>query len=285
MGRYRKILVAVDGSDSSKNAFRQACRIAREDKSWLTVITAIPLYQDQFEVLSTKEKVSKRLREEGEKILSEIKKSADEEDVHIKQMLAEGSPFETIIDAADAENCDLIVIGRRGLRRIERALIGSVTARVIGYSHRDILVVPRNTTIGWKTIILPTDGSKYSDIATQKAIDFTKSYGGEIKAISAVDVTEEFMAQAPAIVESLVKKAKEIIEDVKKKANSEGIKAEGIVREGEAFKIIADFARDERADVIVMGSYGRTGIKRLLMGSVTEGVIGHSPCPVLVVKK
>jgi len=131
---------------------------------------------------------------------------------------------------------------------------------------------------------LPTDGSKYSEAATEKAIDFAKSYGGEIKAVSAVDVTEEFMTQAPAAVESLIKKAKETVEDVKKKANSEGVKAEGIVQEGEAYIVITDLAKKENADIIIMGSHGRTGLKRLLMGSVTEGVIGHSPCPVLVVK-
>lgn len=284
MGRYRKILVAVDSSDSSKNAFRQACRIICEDKICITVITAIPLYEDQFEVLSTKEKVSKRLRKEGEKILSEIKKIADEEDVHIKQTIGEGSPCETIVDAAQEGEYDLIVMGRRGLRRMERALIGSVTARVIGYSPRDILVMPRDATIGWKNIILPTDGSKYSNAASEKAIDFAKSYGGELLIVSVVDVPPEFYAEAPQVVDDKTKKAKEFVADIKKKAEASGIKASTYVGEGKAHKVIIDFARDEKADIIVMGSHGKTGIKRLLMGSVTEGVIGHSSCPVLVVK-
>lgn len=284
MGRYRKILVAVDGSESSKNAFRQACKLAPEDKSWLTVITVIPLYQDQFDVLSTKEKVSKRLRDEGEKILSDIKNIADEEDIFIKTLLEEGTPFQRIIDIADEGGYDLIVMGRRGLHRLERAFIGSVTARVIGYSHTDVLVIPKDTTVDWQRILIAVDGSKYSKAAAERAIDFIESYGGEIKVLSVVDVPAELYAESPKAVEDLINKAKGYVEDVKKQSDAKGIKTETFVREGDAYQVIVDIAREQNVNTIIMGSHGRTGIKRLLMGSVTEGVIGYAPCPVLVVK-
>jgi nucleotide-binding universal stress UspA family protein len=54
------------------------------------------------------------------------------------------------------------------------------------------------------------------------------------------------------------------------------------VREGEAYRVITELAGKEKFGVIVMGSHGRTGLKRLLMGSVTEKVIGYAPCPVLI---
>jgi nucleotide-binding universal stress UspA family protein len=284
MGRYRRILVAVDGSESSKNAFRQACRIALTDKSWLTVITTIPHYEDLFQMPSIQEKVSHALREEGEKIVSEIKKIAAEEDAFIKTVIEEGTPFDTIVDTAEEGNYDLIIMGRRGRRRIEKALVGSVTARVIGNSQRDILVFPQGGKIGWNKIILGTDGSKYSRIATDKAIDIAQSYGGEIKAVSVVDVTEEFQTQAPEAVDKLIAEAKGFVEEVRKKAEAQGVKIEPLVREGETYQVITDLAKKFVSDVIVMGSHGRTGIKRLLMGSVTEKVIGYAPCPVLVVR-
>ena len=126
MERYRKILVAVDGSESSKNAFRQTCRVSRQDKSWITVITTIPLYQDQFQTLSIREKASKALKVEGEKILADIKKIGDEEDVFIRLLLKEGNPVDTILDIEEENNFDLIVMGRHGKSRLERALVGSV---------------------------------------------------------------------------------------------------------------------------------------------------------------
>jgi len=284
MGRYKRILVAVDGSESSKNAFRQACRIALADKSWLTVITTIPSYEDLFQMPSIQEKVSIALRAEGEKIVTEIKEIAAEEDAFIKTLLEEGTPFDTIIDTAEEGNYDLIVMGRLGRKRIEKALVGSVTARVIGNSQRDVLVFPLNSKIGWNRIMLATDGSKYSISATDKAIDIAQSYGGEIKAVSVVDVTEEFQTEAPEAVDRLVAGAKGFVEEVKKKAETQGVRLEPLVREGETYKVITDLAKKFASDVIVMGSHGRTGIKRLLMGSVTEKVLGYAPCPVLVIR-
>jgi nucleotide-binding universal stress UspA family protein len=284
MGRYRKILVAVDGSDSSRNAFRQACKIALDDKSWITVITAIPFYQDQFDILSTKEKVRRALKEEGEKILADIKKVADEEDAFIKLRLEEGSAFDSIIDISEEGNFDLIVMGRRGKSRLEKALVGSVAARVIGHSLTDVLVVPMNASIGWRGILIPTDGSIYSKAAAEKAIGLAKSYEGQLKIVSVVDVTDEFQSEAPAAVERLVKNAKEFAENVKKNAEAQGVSAEAYVKEGETFKMIIDIAGETGANLIVMGSHGSTGLKRLLMGSVTEKVIGYAPCPVLVVR-
>ena len=287
MSRYGKILVAVDGSDSSKNAFRQACRITREDKSWLTVITVITpisLYHEELETLSAKEIISKKLKEEGERILAEIKKIADEEGVSIKTILEEGSPSDTIIDVAEKGNYDLIVIGRRGMTRLERALIGSVTARVIGSSPIDVLVVPRDTSVDFKKILVATDGSKYSETAEKKAIDLARSYGGDILAVSVVDVPPEIYTESPETIEELINLARVYVERVKKEAETSGIKAEAIVSEGEAYRVIIDVARESSAGIIVMGSHGRTGLKKVLMGSVTEKVIGLAPCPVLVVK-
>ena len=72
--------------------------------------------------------------------------------------------------------------------------------------------------------------------------------------------------------------------DVKKQAEAEGVQAETFVGEAEAFEAITNLAKEQNADMIVIGSHGRTGLRRLLMGSVAEKVIGYAPCPVLVVK-
>jgi nucleotide-binding universal stress UspA family protein len=281
MGTYRKILVAIDGSESSMHALRESFKLANNEKSWITVLSVIPTYEGDLGatwITNVKEAMEKPCRI----ALSEAEKLAKEERVLIKTVCEEGEIYERIVDIADAENSDVIVMGRKGMSKLSKALVGSVTARVIGHSHRDVLVVPEGTSIGWKSILVSTDGSKYSDAAIDRAIVFAKSYGSEVKVISVVDVTEEFIARAPGALEGLVKKAKDIVEDVKKKVSSEGIKAEGIVREGEAYRAITELAGKENAGVIVMGSHGRTGLKRLLMGSVTEKVIGYAPCPVLI---
>jgi nucleotide-binding universal stress UspA family protein len=225
------------------------------------------------------------MRRPCEKALKDAERLAKEEGVLIRTICEEGEIFERISDLAAAENCDLIVMGRRGLHRLERSLVGSVTARVIGYSQRDVLVVPDDTQVGFQRVLVATDGSKQCRPAVEKAIDFSQSYGGEISVVSIVDVPAEFYAEAPQVVEDMIHKAKIYVEEVKKKAEASGVKAEAFVKEGEAYQAIVDLAKERDVNIIVMGSHGRTGLKRLLMGSVAEKVIGYAPCPVLVTKQ
>jgi nucleotide-binding universal stress UspA family protein len=283
VGRYRKILVAVDGSDSGMHALRESFKLATNEKSWITVTSVVPQYTGDLAMVGVGN-IMDSMRKPCEDALHEAEKAAKAEGALIKTTCEEGDTYERIVDLAEAENCDLIVMGRRGLHRFEKALMGSVTARVIGYSHRDVLVVPRDTTIGWQRILVATDGSRYSMTAVERAIDFAKSYGGELRVISVVDVPSEFYAEAPNAFDDLVSKAKGYVKDIRTQADSAGIKAEGFVGEGEAYQIITDVAKKEDVNIIVIGSHGRTGMKRLLMGSVTEKVIGHAPCPVLVVR-
>ncbi len=283
MGKYKKILVAIDGSESSRNALLQAFRLAVDEKCWITVTSVVPPYEGEIEILGVKD-IRAALRKPCDDALGEAQKLAEQERALIKTVCEEGEIHERIVDLADAENCDLIVMGRRGLRHVERMLVGRVTARVIGHTQRDVLVVPNGAAVGWKTIVLATDGSKYSKAATERAITFARSYGGEMKVLSVVDVPAEFYAEAPQAVEDLVLKAKGFVEEVRKLAESGGVKATTFVGEAEAYQAINNLAREQKADIIIMGSHGRTGLRRLLMGSVTEKVIGYAPCPVLVVK-
>jgi len=283
MGKYRKILVAVDSSDSGRNALHQAFKLANEEKCWITVTSVVPPYEGEIETLGVKD-IRAALRKPCEDAIAEVENIARTERMLVKTVCEEGEVYERIVDLADAENCDVIVMGRRGVHRLERSLIGNVTARVIGHTQRDVLVVPNNTVIGWKKIVLATDGSKYSSVATEKAISFAQSYGGELKVVSVADVPAEFYAEAPQAVDDLVKKAKGYVAGVKKQAEAVGVNAETFVGESEAFEAITNLAKEQKADMIIIGSHGRTGLRRLLMGSVAEKVIGHAPCPVLVVK-
>lgn len=281
--KVKKMLVAIDGSESSMHALKESFKLARNEKSWITVVSVVPEYKGDLDLVAVGN-VMASMRKPCEDALHKAEELAKAEGALIKTVCEEGEPHERIIDLAEAENCELIVMGRRGLSRLERVLVGSVTARVIGHSHIDVLVVPSTTEIGWKKILLATDGSKYSKAAAERVIDFAGEYGGELRVVSVVDVPAEFYGEAPDAVEDLIKKAKGYVEDVKRQAEAAGIKTETFVREGEAYKAILDLAKEQNANAIVMGSHGRTGLKRLLMGSITEKVIGYSSCPVLVVR-
>jgi nucleotide-binding universal stress UspA family protein len=281
MGRYRKILVAYDGSASARSALIAAGRIAEEEKSWVKVVAVVPAYEGDLELTGVSN-IKETIAGSGKKNLADAKRLAEEHGLHILTDLEQGEPFEKIVHVADEEKCDLVVMGRRGVSHLERELMGSVTARVIGYTKRDVLVVPEGTSLEWRRILLATDGSSQSEEAVELAIRIAEAHSSVLSVMRVVYTNDEFSALAPSLVTDMVTKAKETVDKIQQQAEKAGVKAEAIVKEGEPFRTITTFAKETPVDVIVMGSQGRRGWSKLLMGSVTERTIGYSPCPVLI---
>lgn len=283
MGKYRKILIAIDGSSSSIHALKESFKFAAYEKCWMTVVSVIPPYLGDLES-TTVGNVMASIRKPCEDALASARKLAEDAKVITKTVCEEGEIHERIVDLADSDNFDLIVTGRRGEHRIERALVGSATARIIGYSNRDVLVVPNDTHVGWKHILVATDGSKYSQTAIERAIDFASAYGGDLVIISVVDVPAEFYGEDPEAWDRLIERAREHLNKAEEQATLAGITSTTMIKTGEPWEEIVKTANSVKTETIVIGSHGKTGLKRLLMGSAAEKVIGHAQCPVLVVK-
>ena len=136
----------------------------------------------------------------------------------------------------------------------------------------------------YKNILLAYDGSKYSNRALLEAIKLAKASNGSLLILTVVDITDEFEAQAPGLTEKMTLKLRRQALAAEGKARAAKVKARAEVHTGDAYEMIVAVAKKKKSDTIVMGSHGKTGLTRLLMGSVTSRVIGHAPCSVLVVK-
>jgi len=138
----------------------------------------------------------------------------------------------------------------------------------------------------YNKILVGFDGSEFSRAALLEAANRIKSRGGKIILLNAVYFDEEEFGNKPEQLEKRMESGKKICSGAKEMVRKEfGIDIESIVSEGEPPEVIARTAQEMNADLIAMGTHGRRGIKRFIMGSVTSGVIGHAPCDVLVVKK
>lgn len=287
MGKYQKILVALDGSSACYNALKQAIKLASEQKGGILGIYVAPRFIGDLDLTGIKD-IESVIKGPAEEITARAQAIAKEErGLTVRVITEQGEPYERILDAAEAEGCDLIVLGSKDYSAVERGtkqVLGRTLTRVIGYSRIDVLVVPENTSMHWSSILLATDGSAYSEIATKKAIAFAMAYGERLKVIAVVNTSDEFMTIAPKLQQAMVETAQKLVRDTAQKAKDAGCEADTFVMEGDTAQIITELAQKEGVDAIIMGSHGRTGIRRLLMGSVTEGVINLSPCPVLVVK-
>ena len=287
MAKYKKILVAYDGSEAAKNALVVSAKLAKQDNSWIKVLAVVPPYDGDLELIGISN-IKETIEGPGEELLVEAREIADNEGVHVLTNLAQGEPFERISAIADDENCDLIVMGRQGIDHFERELMGSVTARVIGYTDRNILVVPENFKWNgkWDSILVATDGSPDNVATYEEALEIAKCNSARVAAVSAVkiNINNEFVAFAQAAANELEMKAQYIVNEFKEQAAEKDIHVETFVKLGEPHQVITTLANELDVTAIVMSSHGKTGLKRLLMGSVTQRTIGYADCPVLVVQ-
>lgn len=138
----------------------------------------------------------------------------------------------------------------------------------------------------YNSILVAIDGSEYSRAALIEAANRVKRRGGKVTILNSIYFDEEEFGNKPEQLERRMAAGNKLCSEAKDMVRKEfGIEVESVVAEGEPPEVIARTAEEKGADLIAMGTHGRRGIRRFIMGSVTSGVIGQAHCDVLVVKK
>lgn len=280
---FKKVLSCIDGSEESFHAFEETVKFAKEKNLTVFALTVAPSYHGDLSLVGmgvSVDDLSKPFKE----ALLKAREIASKYQVLIKTLYEEGEPFEKIIDVAEEISSDLIVMGKKGMSALEQILMGSVTERVIGYSNTDVLVVPKNASIQWDKVVLAVDVSKYAEKLCERALDIAKDFNSEINIVSTVEVSPAVFAIKPEIFDVQVEKTKQFLKETEIKFQKENIVAKFFIEEGEAYEKILELVDKIKAQMIILGTHGRTGLRRLLMGSTCQRVIGLSKVPVLVVK-
>ncbi len=265
-----KILLATDHSGFSEGAIREAIKFASKCSSRIYASMTLET-NPEYETIGSN--VFVKEEKEANAYLDSIKARAVKDGVACETTLHESmDASQAIVEEAMAKKVDMIVIGRHGYRGVAKALMGEVAAKVIAHAPCKVLVVPRAAQMECRNILVATDGSTHAVAAVQEAIAIAKQCGSRIIALSAMrDETER---------EEAVNLSNKAVEMAKK----EGVEAEAVTPTGRSFNAIVETAGGRAVDLIVMGAYGKTGLKKVLMGSSTEKVIGNAGCAVLVVK-
>ena len=137
-------------------------------------------------------------------------------------------------------------------------------------------------------ILVPTDGSVYSMRAAEYGIRIAKMLSAQILVVYVIDVVvldQISNATERGNVELELKQAgQRYVNYVLGLAEKEGVKSSSLLAKGRPYEQIVHLAKESNIDLIVMGTYGRRGAERVLIGSVAERVIEYAPCPVLVIK-
>lgn len=263
-----RILLATDGSEAAKFAAQAAVELAKPCGSTVhaVCVAEVPIFAAEF--VETLPQMIDLLEARAKKSLDDVKEISEKSGVKCESISYVGpEPYKYIIDEAIKYDVDLIVIGKKAV------MLGAVGKKVIGSSPCNVLVVPVGSTINFEKILIATDGSVYSQIAAAEAIGIAKRFNSEVIIVS-VSKRDTDMPYA-----------EEAIKTVKEAADREGVKSSTVLVKGEPFEKIVDTANKYSVGLIVMGTYGKTGIEKFFMGSVTERVISTAARPVLVVKK
>jgi len=141
-------------------------------------------------------------------------------------------------------------------------------------------------------LLIAIDGSEFSQTALQSVIDRPWNAGTEIKVLHVVEppallIGREMGAYDPefeTVWKALREQAKELVEKAAQKVRAAGFTVSTELVEGEPKSLIIDVANEWRADMIVMGSHGWSGLNRFLMGSVSQAVVRHSHCSVEIIR-
>ncbi|MBI5213005.1 MAG: universal stress protein [Nitrospirae bacterium] len=137
MKGYRKILIAVNGS---KEALTQGLQLAYDEKCWVTVVKVIPSYEGDLNLTGIKN-IEDALNSEGAKAVAEIKDVAKAEGALIKTRLEEGEVDKKIVEVAEEENCDIIIMGSNKTNRFKKLFGKNVIEKVIDKASCPVLVV------------------------------------------------------------------------------------------------------------------------------------------------
>ena len=154
----------------------------------------------------------------------------------------------------------------------------------------------------FERILVPVDGSEHSLRALDIAVQIAKKFGSTLTLIHVYSITagtimmpEPTTLSPPGVpvvssveiskmAETAKKVGQRILEDAEQKAKAEGVSVEKLLEEGHVVQEIIRVAKEKNSDLIIIGARGVSHIRELLLGSVTDGVIHHVSCPVLVVK-
>jgi len=284
-----RLLLSTDGSEYSKGAVSEAIKLAKKCSSKLSVVSVIET-NPQFEAMAPQ--VVEKSERETREYLESVQEKARKEGIDCNLIILRGEDsYKYIVDEAVKNKSSMIVMGKRGRTGIKRLMMGSVTARVIGHSPCNVLVVPSEAHVEFKIIVLAIDGSRYSVPAASEAIGTAKRNGSKLVVVSVV-LSESITpldisfseGQRDRIANTELKEAEKNVKAVKDAAQKEGVSVEGFVLSGIPYEAIINIANERKADLIVVGSHGKTGLEKLLVGSVAERVIVLSTCAVLVVK-
>jgi len=292
---YKKIMVPLDGSGDSTRVLKWAGGLSRSLGCELALFVCVnpPRDNGQQNLINYK----KEIVTNAHHFLTQETQSLNNQGINVSMHISEGDPVSEIIDFAKSSKCDLIAMATSGRSLLGRGLLGSVTFDVLNKTTLPVMTTTSYTNSeftgfngGPGTIIVPLDGSGNSEIAVPTALHIASKAKARLKFLKVIKIQTDFTENhwAPAngnyILDQELKHAEKYLSYFKEVARKKNIRnvTSTVAIGSPAIRIMDDWDA-YGGELIVMGTNGKTGLTRLILGSVTDSVMRASDKPVIII--
>jgi nucleotide-binding universal stress UspA family protein len=284
---YDEILLPFDGSDGAAEVLHHASEIAHWADATITVLYVADTTRDSVTVVDGE--TVDVLERKGEDIVEEATKTLDTLGVPCTTDIVQGNPAPTIVDYAERYDQDLIVMPTHGREGLSRYLIGSVSEKVVRLSPVPVLSVrmqdDETLEFPYESVLVPTDGSDAASYAADHTLSLAAATDATVHVLCVVEDSALGLDVGSSVSrEDTEQAASDAVDDVVTAAEERGV--DEIVRHvehGHPVEKILDRIDTNEIHAVGMGTTGRRGTERILLGSVAEKTVRSAPVPVLTV--
>lgn len=292
-----KLLLAVDSLASAELLAAVVASRPWAPDSRARVLTVIDYAHIPVDLVNETGGQMRLIRPEMERRAGQVTASAVEPlrraGVEAEEAVGGGDPRSVIVDMAGEWEADMVFVRAHVYRDISRWMLGSVAQEVLRRAPCSVEIVRAaapdgdggGVAQGAMRILLATDGSEYSRAAARSVAGRPWPDGTEVKVLSVVDqFVRSIEYAAPGVIDSEEAGAIKTVEEAVEIVGGSGLKTTGEVATGRAKTVIVERAKEWGANLVVVGSHGRRGVERLLLGSVSEHVANHAHCSTEVIR-
>ncbi|MGM0591684.1 MAG: universal stress protein [Halobacteriota archaeon] len=284
---YESILLPYDGSEGAAAVLHHASELAHWADATIQVLYVADTTRDSVTVIEGR--TVDVLVQRGEDIVDEAAKTLDTLGVSYSTDVVQGNPAPTIVEYAERYDLDLVVMSTHGREGVSRFLAGSVSEKVVRLSSIPVLTVRMRAdetfVFPYENVLIPTDGSSAATYAATHLVELAASLDATVHVLSVVDDS----ALGPDIRSTVSgqeseRAATDAVETVVSEAETRGVT--NIVRHierGTPLEAILDCIESNDIHAVGMGTTGRRGTDRILLGSVAEKTVRSAPVPVMTV--
>jgi nucleotide-binding universal stress UspA family protein len=284
---YERILIPTDGSGVAGSAAEAGINLAVRFDAELHIVYMVETERLAYLVDESRRELSRR----GKEAVEEIEQRAEDAGVSTETRFLDEkrSVHRGILGYADEQDTDLVVMGTHGRTGVGRVVLGSVAEQTLRESEIPVMTLNERTVTDsdLESILVPVDGSESALTAVDHALDLASATEGSVSFLNVVNhaTIAGLETSAGTVIDALEQAGERIVETASDRAQKRGVQVEDTsVQVGSPFRTILEYADRNDIDSLVMGTHGRSGIDRLLLGSVTERVIRQIDVPVIAIK-